>query len=399
MYTLKHLKKITTATCIVLLICVLFYACKEKYLPVVKDINPNYLVVDGFINTGADSTIFKLSRTFKLESKAVTSPEKAAIVTIESDAGLKYPLPELALKAGTYATPALNLDQTKKYRLRIRTKDGKEYLSEFVESKVSPQLEISYDFRHGNLNIYTNTQDPTGNSRYYNYAYVETWQYQSKQTSLFKIENHEVKPRLFPQDDIHNCYHIVPSATINVASTAALTQDKVADNLIEEVAPTSEKVGIEYSILVTQTVLTRAGFDFYTTLKKNTESVGSIFDAQPSQLFGNIYCVTNPTDVIIGFISAGTTTQKRITLLAKNFPFFFSGNLTDSYCDNANDTLYISKGEVKRYLTDPVKSEYVPLDAISGPSGIIAYIATKLIDCADCRLKGGTNVMPSYWIH
>ena len=262
-----HTKAILGATvffgCLMLL-----YACKEKYVPVINDINPNYLVIDGFINTGADSTIFRLTRTFKLESKATVAPEKAAIVTVESDAGKNYVLPELSLKPGTYALPPLILDQTKKYRLRVRTKDNKEYLSDFVESKTSPPFNITYDFRHGNLNIYTNTQDATGNSRYYNYAYVETWQYRSKQQSFLKVENGGLKDRKFPQDDIWNCYHVVPSGKISIASTTNLTEDRLADNLLIDILPSSQKVRIEYSVLVKQTVLTKTGFGFFETMKK-----------------------------------------------------------------------------------------------------------------------------------
>ena len=291
-------------------VCVLIYACKEKYTPVIKDVNPNYLVVDGFINTGADSTIFMLSRTFKLDNKAVTSPEKATIVAVESDGGASYVLPELAKKPGTYAVPALNLDQTKKYRLRIRTKDNKEYLSEFVESKVSPPVDLTYDFRHGNLNIYSNTYDATGKSRYYNYTYVETWQYRAPQQSFYKVENHKLVLRHYPEDDIYDCYHEAPSKKITVASTTALTEDRLADNLILDLAPGTERVKIEYSMLIKQNVLTRAGFEFYERLNKNTEKVGSIFDSQPSLLTGNITCTTNPAETVIGFISAGTTTQK-----------------------------------------------------------------------------------------
>jgi hypothetical protein len=43
------------------MVAVMIYGCKEKYLPEIKDINVNYLVVEGLINTGTDSTIFTLS--------------------------------------------------------------------------------------------------------------------------------------------------------------------------------------------------------------------------------------------------------------------------------------------------------------------------------------------------
>ena len=54
----------------------------------------------------------------------------------------------------------------------------------------------------------------------------------------------------------------------------------------------------------------------------------------------------------------------------------------------------------KALLFDPVQSEYILLQTIPEwlplPNNIRA---TKLWECADCRLQGGTNVVPPYWIY
>jgi hypothetical protein len=394
--TNKASLKVKVGSAMLLTVCALLYACKEKYLPQIKDVNPNYLVVDGFINTGNDSTIFRLSRTFKLESKAVMAAERAAIVGVESDAGPSYILQELPAKPGIYAVPPLNLDQSRKYRLRIRTKDNKEYLSDFVESRVSPPLELTYDFRHGNLNIYSSTHDATGKSHYYNYTYIETWQYRAPQHSLYKIGGGKIVDRVYPQDEIFDCYQETPSNKITIATTTPLLEDRLAGNLILDIGPVSQKVKIAYSILVKQSVLTKAGFEFYETMSKNNERVGSIFDSQPSLLRSNITCTTNKDEVIIGFVSAGTTTEKRIFLTAaKNFPFDFTGPPPDEFCIKNTDTLNLN--QVRILLLNPPKSEYTPIDWVNylEPDKLLA---TRLLECVDCRKQGGTTKMPSYWV-
>lgn len=373
----------------------LLTGCKEQYMPKTDDINPNYLVIDGLINTGADSTIFKLTRTFKLENKAAVAPERGAIVQVEVEGGPSYTLPELSSKPGFYAIPTLSQDQTKKYRLRVRTKDNKEYLSDFVESRVSPPVELTYDFRHGNLNVYSNTYDPAGKSLYYNYTYVETWEYRAPQLSGLKIENHILKGRNFPADNISMCYHHLASGKVSITSTATSNEDRVTDHLIVDVLPSSPKVKFEYSVLVKQNVLTKAGFEFYETLRNNTEKVGSIFDAQPSVLFGNIKCTSNPTELVIGFISAGTVTEKRIMVLAKDVPFTYVGPLPDSVCLKKNETFSPFSSRFKTFLLDPVKSEYIPVNF----DDLGNVIATKFMECVDCTLQGGTNIVPSYWLY
>ncbi|WP_100341062.1 DUF4249 domain-containing protein [Mucilaginibacter auburnensis] len=375
---------ITSITLIGMLLC----ACKEKYVPVLKDVNPNYLVIDGFINTGGDSTIFKISRTFKVDSKAIVSPERNAVVTVESDGGLTVLLPELPSKPGTYSVPSLVQDHTKKYRLRVRTNNGKIYLSDFVESKVAQPVSISYDVRHGNLNMYANSTDPGGNSRYYKFAYEETWEYVAPFNSQYKVVNRAIVPRVYPQDDIYHCYRYVKSGRIALASTLSLTEDKVADFTLEVIPETSEKIQRQYSIYVEQTVLTKAGFEFFETLRKNTEQVGSIFDSQPSQLFGNIHCTTAPDETVIGFVSAGTVTKKRTVLLAKELPFSIKGvNLYGCTAD------ILQGQDIRDLITNPSSPEYLPLYYDEQ----FNLYATQQ-PCADCRLRGGTLTMPPYFI-
>jgi hypothetical protein len=382
---------------------VLLYACKEKYTPTVIDINPNYLIVEGLINTGADSTIFTLSRTFKLDKKAVVAPEKGAVVQVESEGGTTYVLPEL-VKAGDYGRPSLNLDQTKKYRLRIRTKDNKEYLSDFVESKTSPPIDDVYpDFRNNNMNINVSTHDATGKSRYYRYSYIETWQYETQVWSLFKVVNHQIIRRNFPEDDIYNCWHHVPSSNIVLGSTAKLTEDRLEDNRLISIPAKSLKIAIQYSILVKQYVLTKNGFDFWETMQNNTENVGSIFDAQPSQLFGNIRSTSNPSETVIGFISAGTVTEKRLMVTLNKLPVgFWKPRDVDSVCIKEVESLRFNTptgDQVKAKLTGPDKPLYTPIDEITvmGVPDPIGYKAHQILYCVDCRTQGGTTKMPSYW--
>ena len=385
------------------------YACKEKYTPVTQDVNPNYLVVEGLINIGADSTIYTLSRTFKLDNKAVVAPEKGAVVQVESEAGITYVLPELT-KSGNYGRPSLNLDQTKKYRLRIRTKDNKEYLSDFVECKTSPPVDrVTYDFKGNTFNMYAHTHDPAGKSRYYKFQYTETWQYTAGEMSLFKIENHQILPRIFPQDDIFNCWKNVPSSNIVLGTTENYSEDRLEDVALNSILPTSFKIRIGYSILVKQTVLTKQGFEFWQALQKNTEKIGSIFDSQPSQLSGNIKSTNNPNEVVIGFVSAGTVTEKRLTLSTYQMPDSWRQKPElDSLalCDSAHLGLPgrifslntpIGRSDIEQYLLRPDKSKYVIIDGVYVLASLVGYRATTYLSCADCRWQGGTVPKPSYW--
>ncbi|MFD0749059.1 DUF4249 domain-containing protein [Mucilaginibacter calamicampi] len=375
MLTFSHGKHIKAKISLIIMGCIVLYACKERFLPEIKDNNLSYLVVEGLINTGADSTIYTLSRTFKLGNKPIEAPEKGAIVQVESEAGGTYVLPALP-KPGRYGRPSLGLDPTKKYRLRIRTTDKREYLSDFVESKTSQPFELKHVVGDTTLNFYLTTHDPAGKSIYYRHSYIETWEYQTDLISYFKIVNDKRVPREFPQDDISTCWHTFPSHEIILTSTANLSEDRLNDKLILSIGSTEKKINIEYSILVKQSVLTREGFEFYESLRKNTESVGTIFDAQPSQLFGNIRSTTNPSETVIGFISAGSVTEKRFIIQLKDFPSNWFALDDKSICE-----------ESLRMPTD-IRQPFIVVGITS---------STNYLYCADCIYSGGNRVRPPYW--
>src|SRR5580658_10004312 len=91
-----------------LLLVISALACKKPYNPPAITGNGNYLVVEGVINSGSDSTVIKLSRTVNISSKVTANPESDAVVTVESDQGVSFPLTETP--NGNYVSPGLNLD-------------------------------------------------------------------------------------------------------------------------------------------------------------------------------------------------------------------------------------------------------------------------------------------------
>ena len=70
--------------CILILI-ISVMGCKKPYAPAIVAANNNYLVVEGVINPGPDSTIIKLSRSVNISNKITANPLPGATVVIESD--------------------------------------------------------------------------------------------------------------------------------------------------------------------------------------------------------------------------------------------------------------------------------------------------------------------------
>ena len=387
-----------------ILTVVVFAECKKPYAPSVIAAPNNYLVVEGVINSGADSTIIKLSRTVNLSDKITTNPVLSAALTVENDQNKEYSLSELG--NGNYGLVGLNLDPSHKYRLHIKTADNGEYLSDFVAVINSPLIDsVSFKVINNGVQLYNSSHDPLNNTRYYKYSFIETYIFHSNYESLYMSNGDTVISRL-PDQQIYQCWGTNVSTSIILASSAKLSQDIIASNPITFVPLSSEKVGDRYSILVTQYALSKEAYNFWSNLKKNTEQLGSIFDAQPSQINGNIHSVTNPSEPVIGYITAGATASKRIFIDTHQLPVY---PISYAYPDCELDTLlfkYLIPGT--NHIINQ-ENEYFNYNKNNG-AGILkipvkAFFRTdgKLLGhsgsepkCVDCTLRG-TNKQPTFW--
>ncbi|HTD41661.1 MAG TPA: DUF4249 domain-containing protein [Mucilaginibacter sp.] len=385
-------------------------SCRKPYEPPVVAVNNNYLVVEGVINAGSDSTFIKLSRTVKISDKVAIKPESGAVLTIEGDQNTSYPLTETG--NGNYASPGLNLGNTHKYRLRIKTVNNEQYLSDYVEVLNSPPIDsVNYDVKGTlttpGLNVYVNTHDPNNKVLYYRWDYQETWVIQSYYSSYFKSNGDTVLGRDLINDNITDCWQSDTSSTILLGSTAKLSQDILSNYTIISIPSTSEKLGNKYSILVRQYALTSDAYNFYVNLKKNTEQLGSIFDAQPSELTGNIHCVTNPSEPVIGYISVGATSSQRIFATNRQLPTWRTDKPFYAGCHLAFEwptfpCCYYNFGgenqvdEYINYNKGGHSNPLIPIDALSVPGHPPLGYTASTRNCVDCTVRG-TNKRPAFW--
>lgn len=169
--------------------------------------------------------------------------------------------------------------------------------------------------------------------------------------------------------------------------------------------PDAEKIGVKYSIQVKQYALTEDAYNYWTLLKKNTEQLGSIFDSQPSASIGNIHCVNNPTEIVIGYISAGTVTNSRI-FISKNqlpnwltTPFYPICDVDSLDCCGPPHSMPPTTNEYVNYKS----LEFLGYPTIQTPIQPAANAAGTQIGwvaaasrCVDCTLRG-KSTPPSYW--
>jgi hypothetical protein len=366
-----------------LIICVVlnFGGCKEVYIPPAIAANNNFLVVDGFINDGQDSTIVRLSRSRNLIDTVLPIPELNAQVTVEGQGSEIYPLNEVG--NGEYGIDQLNLNINQLYRIRITTNTGEQYLSDFVPVKPTPPIDsINWIRQDDGVHIFVNTHDPTNNTKYYRWEYSETWEYHSEYESYFQYINKQIVPR-DPNKHVVVCWSTQKGTNILIASSANLRQDLIYESPMLVIPQASDKISVEYSISVKQFALTKEAFEYWQNLKKSTEQVGGLFDAQPFQITGNIHSVTNPNEPVLGYISASSAESKRIFITNREvLPWFrYTTCVLRSVSSDSSDFYFGGEG-------------YIPINVLPQPK---PGFWGALGDCGDCTFRGGTLVKPSFW--
>ena len=367
------------------------FSCRKPYVPKAITNPPNYLVVEGTIFSGADSTIFKLSRTVNISSDSTTNPVTGAQVSVETN-NSTFSLSEL--RPGYYFSPAQNLDPSQQYRLRIILADQTTYLSDFVPLKTTPPIDsIGFIIQNTGLQLYVNAHDANNSTRYYRWAYEETWQFQAKYQSTTITNGIALMPRK-ANYQIFSCFAGDISSTILLGSSAKLSQDVIHAALVF-IPSTSEKVGIKYSILLRQYALTPDAFTFWTSLKTNSEQLGSIFDAQPSQINGNIHNISNPNERVFGYVSACTVQTKRIFIPHSSLPG--SWNVKYPYDCSLDSLWYDNPKTHENQVLEliPFGSNKVPVSYFGTSLGILGYFGTSH-ECADCTIRGSVY-QPYFW--
>jgi hypothetical protein len=216
----------------------------------------------------------------------------------------------------------------------------------------------------------------------------ETWEFHSSFVSKLVYNRNSsgviIGVKLFDPNgntdtSIFKCWKTENSSGVLLGNTELLSANSVHETLVT-IPASSVKLGILYSINIKQYSLSKDAYSFLEKIRKNTEQLGSIFDAQPSDLGGNIHSVSNPAEIVVGYIDAAQEQQKRIFI----DPIQVPGWNYDAHCAPEIDTTpSIQEWPGWEYNYRPTRQ-----------IGAVVSLAQK--NCVDCTLTG-TNKKPLFW--
>lgn len=367
--------------CLSLLLFV--YSCKEEYDPPSTAMPKPLLVVEGNLDPSGPVSI-RLTKTVSLDKKNTVEAENNAQLVVE---GKDNSTRNLFFSGnGYYTSPSLNLIIGNEYRLKITTSAGKQYISEYTKAQLTPPIDsITWRQQPEGVQLFANTSDAANATHYYMWNFIETWEYHAAHYSdLIVQSNGTIRPRVLPAESVYICWKSDSSKTVLIGNSLRLNIDRISEAPIHFVPLKEEKMSVRYSILVKQYALSKEAYAYYELLKKNTESLGSIFDPQPSEDKGNITCISDPSEKVIGYVTSSTVTEKRI---------FISNQELNDWRLFYFECVIDSVPKTNQRIQQALQLGELPF-ADLGPG--LPYLFS-LAPCVDCTVKGGTTTKPSFW--
>ena len=357
-------------------------SCRDEFEMELKSSDKALLVVEGVLNAGSGPTTIKLSQSTSISDPVSFRPISNAVMNVEASDGTLYPL--TATGNGNYIHNQLPLVFGAQYRLNIRINNS-EYQSDFIEARRTPEIDsISWKKDADGMLLMASTHDAGNNTRYYKWDFDETWEIRSYFAAMFEYTGGTtIVPVQSPVN--YRCWKYSSSTRISLGSSAQLQSDVINEATVHFIENGSEKVSVRYSMLLRQQSITRTAHEYFTLMRKNTESIGSIFDPQPSELKGNIYCLTDPTEGVLGYLTAANITEKRIFITAQQANWSYSQSCFYEEVPN-------NASSIAQYVP-----EFLPWSAKESPSGSIISYYMSPAHCVDCRKRGGNLAMPGYW--
>ena len=343
------------------------------------------LVVEGRISDQSGPYFVRLSSTKQLVGDTIPSPETGANVIIEEADGPAVTLVET--EPGLYSMSSNDLQGQagEMYRLIIRLPDGRNYQSPWELLRPTPEiLDISLDFvtkaSKNGLQLFLSTEDETGQASYFRWEVEETWQYKVPYATRLVYAQAELKP----EEDFHEtCWITRSKKDIMLTTVNDQSERSVINHPLAFIPSDSARLNIRYSALVRQYAVGLEEFSFWKGLKATNEDVGGLFDNQPYQVVSNVSNVADENELVFGYFSANSVTEKRIYINREDFPEDFLPAKTFSDCPLLD--LSTATPEVHFfYLSNGI---YV---YVFGANFTLPY-------CGDCEEYGGTTVKPTFW--
>lgn len=366
--------------CILLLAAILLPGCVTQFVPDITG-EEKALVVEARLTDRNETYVVRVSSLRPVYGEYPEPHVGITAVSVLDDTGNEYPF--TYHYDGTFRSDSTVFTAMpgRKYKLRLVGTEHS-YESDFIEMIPVPCIDSLYAgpeenefYRPGETTwgyqVSLDTHDPSGLCRFYMWTYEETWEFRYPYRSPYMINR--------------ICWKSARSADINILSTTSLDESRVIRQPVTFITNETDRLIVRYSILVRQYSITEEEFVYRENVRRTVFESGGLYDAIPGSITGNIRCIDDPSQQVLGFFGVSAVSEKRMFIenVQAQFPDFYAWCRTDTVTVTAYQNGNYGPGV------------YILLEWWEPPAPPY-YILSIHRECTDCSMIG-TAVKPDYW--
>lgn len=297
------------------------------------------LVVNGLITNEPGPYTVKLNKTTSYGGHFtdVHKDVLGAAVTITDDLGITETLAEV--REGEFQTKVNGIQGRigGAYTLRIRLKNGEEYVSETEKLQPVPPIDrLYFVFREtttvdadGNeadaplFEIRIDAKDPANEKNFYRWVSIGTYEVET-QPENFKIIDRRGNQIAAPKECCWQCWITKAGYTAAVISDRQFNGKSLIGQPVSTIPITPQYLGIKYHVRLKQYSLSERGFTFWQMLGTQSSGTGSVQDPAPANLHGNITNAHNADEQVLGYFGASAVETKSMYIKRSDVPISLS---------------------------------------------------------------------------
>jgi hypothetical protein len=385
------------------------------------ELTEKLLVVDGYISTRAGDSEIRLSYTNEFNTRAADWIGGAEVKVIENGT-LDHLFREKTIGLYTPDDTSFRADSQSVYKLHLVVQ-GKAYESgdvkvrkaagiDTVKFRASDKYSSGQNLSYRALDfLITSLEDPDA-SEYYRYSADETWLVMAKNSTDKKIYTHfildkwgkiiDVSWNIDYSEPTTYCWASSRSSGVSIASSDGLIRNQLVDVPVYGVTLKSPKLLYKYSLLLKQYSIPEEAYHFLYMLNKFSVNDFTLYETQPGYVEGNMCCLSDETEKVVGVFYAADVVEKRI--FVRIFDLIYTDQLIVFGYDFSCPTQFVSipnapnsdKSTPLTYMRDSLMyyRNYVVSDLFTYQDSTTAVLTFE--HCSDCRLMG-SNLKPDYW--
>jgi hypothetical protein len=320
------------------------------------------LVVDATLSTASDSNLVRLSRTAQL-GRQVFPPETGAMVMLFDQTGNSERAADKGDGTYWFSANSIGIKTGGTYHLEIETADGLKFISDTETIRPAPPID-SLTFSFSVEQIVKNETQVLERS-FFNLYVHGSWPANPDQTFLkwdvehvFLVSEIQCSPIVGPK----SCYIYRPvnvNEVLLLDGTSFVGSSAFSNRIAHQ--ELDHAFGLAASFFVSQKSLTESSYNYWARVRQVVNDAGTIFDTPPAAIPGNLYCISDPNEQVLGNFSA---------------------------VDEKTEVVFITRGDLgSKFSRQP----------FCGENGLLPA-DIDLRACCNClTIENSTRTRPFYW--